>query len=125
MSVTPTPHEHSMWNCDVCNVGYCVLCHDGCPNCIFKRRLREMAGKQGAAMTGSGHAPCEINTVCPTCGSAFCGSCFPQGCVFCSGAIQNNPPISDGTLTAIRAIAAHVTDSRLAMAAIRVLLEEK
>lgn len=65
------------------------------------------------------------------CGLSYCMVCWNR-CPKChlsrdmgSMAVQPMPSVSDGTLEAIRAIAAHVADSRLAMAAIRVLLEEK
>ncbi len=71
---------------------------------------------------------------CPRCLNVFQhGSVTDPNCPTCGGAMQlmrpapkeAPEPVPDGTLEAIRAIAAHVTDSRLAMAAIRVLLEEK
>ncbi len=57
------------------------------------------------------------------CGQTYCMNCWNK-CPKCDH-VTIHHTVPDGTLTAIRAIAAHVTDSRLAMAAIRVLLDEK
>jgi len=73
-----------------------------------------------------------IATRC-VCGRHYCLNCNGLGCPSCGSRERDwtypqppvAPAVTESTLTAIRAIAAHVTDSRLAMAAIRVLLEEK